>query len=240
MDFAERLKELLKEENKTITEVSEGTGISRPTISRYASGDRKPKIEQAQKIADYFKVPLEYIQGVTDDKDGFDLWEDATGHNKKTIMDVINRLKKDGATSGDLQQDIGLAVSTLEGLPSGFGTESAVKYATQQLGAISSSTEDKYFRSSQKVKNAPENDQLLRLDGSTKVILSSENNWGEDYYYDSVDPRVMQLIRLTMKEARRVIQLGEPALKWGRDYDDTNISAVFEEFEEELRKLLDN
>lgn len=239
MDFSERLKELLKEENKTITEVSEGTGISRPTISRYASGGRKPKIEQAQKIADYFKVPVEYIQGITDDKDGFDLWEEATGYNKKIITDTIEKLKKAGVTSGDTQKDIGLAVGTLEGMTDGFGTESAVKYALGKLREIRSETESKYFTSDYKIKNAPDAERLERLSGDTHVVLSSKNNFGKDYYYDGVDPRVMDLIDLTLEEAKRVIQIGDSALKAGRKFDDTNMRDVFKYFEKDLRELFD-
>lgn len=234
-----RLRELRKNKNETIDDIAKIIGVSRATINNYERGTHEPKLETWQKLADYFGVPVGYIQGVTDDIDGYDLWEDATGYNKKDITDIIAKLQQEGVTTGDTQKDIGLAVSTLEGMPSGFGTASAVKYATGELGAIRSNTEAKYFTSADKIKNAPDDEKLV-LDGDrVKLVLSSKNNFGEDYYYDGVDPRVMRLIDWTMSEAKDIVQLGANGLASGQAYEDTWLPETLEELEKQLRKLFE-
>lgn len=59
------IKKLRKEQGLSIRKLSELTGISAPTLSRYENGDRHPKIENWQKLADFFEVSIEYLQGKT-------------------------------------------------------------------------------------------------------------------------------------------------------------------------------
>ena len=58
-----RIKELRNENAISLKELSEKTGISAPTLSRYETEKRKPKIENWQKLADYFGVTVGYLQG---------------------------------------------------------------------------------------------------------------------------------------------------------------------------------
>ena len=41
--------------------------ISENTISRYESGEREPGIAELIRIADYFRVSIDYLVGRTDD-----------------------------------------------------------------------------------------------------------------------------------------------------------------------------
>ena len=59
------IRKLRKERGLSIRELSKLTGISAPTLSRYENGDRHPKIENWQKLADYFGVSVEHLQGKT-------------------------------------------------------------------------------------------------------------------------------------------------------------------------------
>lgn len=59
------IRKLRKERRLSIRKLSKLTGISAPTLSRYENGDRYPKIENWQKLADYFGVSVEYLQGKT-------------------------------------------------------------------------------------------------------------------------------------------------------------------------------
>lgn len=63
-----RIKELRKSKNVTLQEVSEKTGISITSLSFYEKGQRNPKIETWQKLADYFDVSVAYLQGLSDIK----------------------------------------------------------------------------------------------------------------------------------------------------------------------------
>ena len=60
-----KIKKLRKERGLTLKRLSELTGLAPSLISRYENGDRHPKIENWQKLADYFGVSVEYLQGKT-------------------------------------------------------------------------------------------------------------------------------------------------------------------------------
>lgn len=60
-----RLKELRKERNLTLKELSVKVDISYSALSAYERGTRNPKYEQWKKLADYFGVSVGYLQGLT-------------------------------------------------------------------------------------------------------------------------------------------------------------------------------
>lgn len=49
--------------NVKSAEVARATGISQQTISAWKSGEYSPKTDKRRKIADYFNVPLSYLDG---------------------------------------------------------------------------------------------------------------------------------------------------------------------------------
>ena len=61
-----RLKELRKSQGLSQVELARKTGISNQAISFYERGERHPKIETWQKLADYFNVSVPYAQGNID------------------------------------------------------------------------------------------------------------------------------------------------------------------------------
>ena len=62
------IAKLIEESGKKIKSISETLDISYPTLSSYNQGIRKPKKENAQKLADYFGVSVAYILGIDDEK----------------------------------------------------------------------------------------------------------------------------------------------------------------------------
>lgn len=63
-----RIKELRKEKGVTLKTLSDAVGIAVSTLSGYEKevgekGYRNPKIENWEKLAEFFKVPVEYVQG---------------------------------------------------------------------------------------------------------------------------------------------------------------------------------
>ena len=62
--FAKIFKELRVNMNVTQTEVSSYLGITKATISYYESGKRMPSNLMIRKIANYFKVPIDYLLGM--------------------------------------------------------------------------------------------------------------------------------------------------------------------------------
>lgn len=63
-----RLKEIRQEKNLSQTDIAKALGVTRQAISLYEKGDREPKIDTWQKLADFFKVPTEYLMGITNDR----------------------------------------------------------------------------------------------------------------------------------------------------------------------------
>ncbi|WP_243328594.1 helix-turn-helix domain-containing protein [Streptococcus agalactiae] len=59
---------LVKESNKSLTEISQETGISYSTLGNYNQGTRTPKKEYAKILADYFDVSVPYLLGLDDNR----------------------------------------------------------------------------------------------------------------------------------------------------------------------------
>lgn len=82
--IGKRLKGLRNEKNWTIEQVAEKLNIGRSTYAGYETEFRKPSIEILKKIAKLYDVSVDYIIGLTDDK-----------NIKAVETDVSEYLKKD-------------------------------------------------------------------------------------------------------------------------------------------------
>lgn len=67
-NFIKKLSALLEEKNITQRELAEKINVTEVTISRYLSGERSPRIEIVNKIADFFNVSIDYLLGVSNIK----------------------------------------------------------------------------------------------------------------------------------------------------------------------------
>lgn len=93
MSLVKRIKILCDEKKTNFAEVERNAGISNGQIRRWDNSS--PKIENIQKVADYFNVSVDYLLGRTDDEqidtiaahhDG-DEWSDGE-------LDEIERFKE--------------------------------------------------------------------------------------------------------------------------------------------------
>ena len=75
------IRKLREERGLTLKRLSELTGLAPSLIFRYEKGIHHPKIENWQKLADYFGVSIEYLQGKTLIKKGQE--------KKKATMDDL-------------------------------------------------------------------------------------------------------------------------------------------------------
>lgn len=64
--FATRLRKLLAETNTTQPMLAAAVGVSRQAVGQWKDGNTVPDILDCQKIADYFKVPIDYLLGRTE------------------------------------------------------------------------------------------------------------------------------------------------------------------------------
>jgi len=67
--FKETLKNLRISKNLTQTDIAKELKISRPTYTRYETGEREPNFETLNKLADFFNVSTDFLLGKTDEKD---------------------------------------------------------------------------------------------------------------------------------------------------------------------------
>ncbi|OTG48370.1 helix-turn-helix domain-containing protein [Streptococcus agalactiae] len=90
-----RLKELRKEKKVSQKEIADFLGISERTISRWENSENTIKSDKAQKLADYFEVPIDYLLGFSNvrDKDVVAISREeyeSLVNFKKAILEVSN------------------------------------------------------------------------------------------------------------------------------------------------------
>lgn len=64
--FGDRLKTLRKERNLTQEELANMFFLNKSSVSRYERDNQMPESDTLQKIADYFKVTVDYLLGRSD------------------------------------------------------------------------------------------------------------------------------------------------------------------------------
>lgn len=111
-----RIKRMRTDLGLTQTQLAEKTGLSMQAISSYENNKRNPKEEVWWKLSDFFNVPPSYLQGLSNDKNGWIDWEKATGYSKERLEKEIKYLVDTGRVdeNADLQTKIGRAVKSLD------------------------------------------------------------------------------------------------------------------------------
>ncbi|UBK93116.1 helix-turn-helix domain-containing protein [Clostridium perfringens] len=88
-NFSERLKQLRNERGLTLDDLKDVLGTTKATLSRYENRLREPKIDFANKAANYFGVSLDYILGVSDVREITEL-----STNEKLAKKLLNELEE--------------------------------------------------------------------------------------------------------------------------------------------------
>lgn len=99
-----RLKELRKKLNKTQKNVFEETGIPIRSLQNWENGKRQINTESAQKLADYFGVPVGYLLGYTDYKNTDEYFEE----NEEIFsidVDILNSIDTVGEKNLHIVRD---------------------------------------------------------------------------------------------------------------------------------------
>lgn len=115
----ERIKIARQKKGISQKDLADLLGLTQQAVSYYEKGSRIPDEQTLSVISDILNVPTEYLTGETDDPEGWDLWEDATGYTPEQIKKEIKRMKSANHIVGDdknLQNLIGQAVSNLSGM----------------------------------------------------------------------------------------------------------------------------
>ena len=90
-----RIKELRQKNSLTLKELSQqlkntGFNISPDSLAKYERGDRNPKIEKWQELADFFGVSVPYLQGFTE----INIPNDLKFDSKQDAIDCIEKIMK--------------------------------------------------------------------------------------------------------------------------------------------------
>lgn len=104
--FGDIFKELRLEKKLSQEKIAEDLEISQPLIAKWESHQSTPSPEMLDYIADYFNVSVDYLIGRSKyrnleadnselDNVLFSKAKDLTDDEKKTIINVINAIKKD-------------------------------------------------------------------------------------------------------------------------------------------------
>lgn len=79
-----RIKDLRLQKGLSQSELAKKVGISNQVISFYENNKREPKIENWQKLADFFGVSVPYLQGIEPD------FHEVTDETKKELVLILN------------------------------------------------------------------------------------------------------------------------------------------------------
>ena len=94
--FIKRLVELMEEKNINQLELSKLVGTTNVTISRYISGQRKPRLEIIAKIAEILNTSIEYLLGFSDIKN-------FTTSKSSNLLKLQNTLKSLGLLNSNYE-----------------------------------------------------------------------------------------------------------------------------------------
>uniref|UniRef100_UPI003F68E8A6 helix-turn-helix domain-containing protein n=1 Tax=Streptococcus pluranimalium TaxID=82348 RepID=UPI003F68E8A6 len=75
--FSERLKQLRIDRNLRQKDIAEYFGTSPQSYAQWEKGLRKPSQDSLEKLAKFFDVSIDYLLGNTDQKNAFDIDEEA-------------------------------------------------------------------------------------------------------------------------------------------------------------------
>ena len=96
-----RIKELRVEKHKTQKEIAKFLNITEQALSYYERGLREPKLKTWQALANYFDVPVSYLQGTSENKNFSDVDEllktvkDKLKYVNDNLDTLVDDLKKD-------------------------------------------------------------------------------------------------------------------------------------------------
>ena len=113
MTFGQILRSLREERNLKQDTICDALNIEQSTLSNYENDRRKPKLDLAIKVADFFNVSLDYLLGREEDV--------YVGHEENKFVfyfpvegpPLTEVIESRGATMEDLSSKTGIPVDTL-------------------------------------------------------------------------------------------------------------------------------
>lgn len=107
MKFSEVFNKLCEENNTSYKKIADMLGYSPQAVSKWGRGETEPNLDTLNKLSEYFNVSVDFLLGKTSvkkidepyddelEKVLFSKAKDLTDDEKKTIINVINAIKKE-------------------------------------------------------------------------------------------------------------------------------------------------
>ncbi|WP_334330143.1 helix-turn-helix domain-containing protein [Companilactobacillus sp. HBUAS59699] len=187
-----RIREIRKAKNISQAKIATMLDTTPQSISLYEKGQREPKLDTWEKLADILQVPTPYLMGVSDDPNGWELWEKNTGYSKNELTAEIDYLISTRHLTGNepLYDQINKAVTILnEDGESDIGVK---RFVDSQLLHLTNEVTIKY-QDPKKVANLPSD-----ISNRTKTEIKST-------FYDDMNPATYKQIQNVLSNARKEI-----------------------------------
>ncbi|MDS5670468.1 helix-turn-helix transcriptional regulator [Streptococcus pneumoniae] len=106
------IKTLRKKKKLTQEELASIIGVTKLTILRWENGERVPKADKAQLLADYFGVTVPYLLGYHEKTIAFKFPSDEEGFYKETqkLIDMAENIEQDSEIYSQVQQVKDMAI----------------------------------------------------------------------------------------------------------------------------------
>lgn len=193
-----RIREIRHQKGLKLEELASLIGVSRATVANYENGSTEPKLETWQKLSDALGVPVPYLQGISNDLDGWSEWEKNTGYSRNSIESEIERLTLSGHIKSDmgLQTKIGLAVSALDG--TGETDRAILRDMSFAINRLRSDLDNRY--------QDPEKVTRYHVGSINNVVRIPTNTSTTDLIYSDLSPEAYERARKILQNARDAIE----------------------------------
>ena len=93
MAFKDVLRQLREEKGYTQAELGKKLGVSKSAISMWENGNRFPRFEDQEMIADFFNVPLDRLRGNDMGFSSVEEMQDELFEKRKLLFSLSSRVK---------------------------------------------------------------------------------------------------------------------------------------------------
>lgn len=105
MNLLERIQELCKQKNLSVTKLEQELNLGKSTIMKWSNAS--PSVDKLNKVANYFEVSIDYLLGKTEEK---------KYNNDLKLEGVYLNFAKTAQDNGIDPEDIKLAIDTIKKL----------------------------------------------------------------------------------------------------------------------------
>lgn len=170
MNFNERLKDLRIERGLTQKELATQLSLNQSSIARFEKGDRFPELDTFIKIADYFSVTLDFLNGNLNK-------ENVSASNRLIVDSPPSDVKEFGEWLKDIRDESNLTITALSEKIGYSNTEISVI----ETGKIDNYPDAEYLKKFAESTNVSYLDLLIAAGYDALAIVEKHNELEKDF-----------------------------------------------------------